>query len=156
AVFFRDQSGEKSRLGQCRDEFVRIGALAIERAPVFAGEVGTQRPHRFADRREIGAMTGMRLVRGHDCIRLKRTILHLSRLRGRSAREARREGACGGKVCASLEAAGPLPTLPRRRGRDFAAYALISARPLLMAITSRSTTRERKLTTAPSRHISVR
>ena len=35
-------------------------------------------------------------------------------------------------------------------------YSAISARPLLIATTSRSTTRERKLTTGPSRHISVR
>src|ERR1700727_5000 len=36
------------------------------------------------------------------------------------------------------------------------AHGFTSARPLLTAMTSRSTTLARKLTTAPSRHISVR
>ena len=76
-------AARKPALVKRRDEFVRIGALAIERAPVFAGKIRAQRAHRLADRRELG---GFR----HD---------------------------------------------------------LTSARPLLTAITSRSTTRERKLTT---------
>ena len=92
AILFRDERGEKTRLGQRGDEFARIGTLAIEPPPILAGEIGAQRPHRFADRCKIGGF-------GHD-----RT----------------------------------------------------SARPLLIAITSRSTTRARKLTTSPSRHISVR
>ena len=49
AVFFRDQRGEIAGLGQRRDEFGRIGALAVERAPVFAGELGAQRAHAVAD-----------------------------------------------------------------------------------------------------------
>ena len=92
AVFFRDQRGEKAGLGQSGDEFFRIGALAIERPPIFAGKIRAQRAHRVADRRKVGAF-------GHG---------------------------------------------------------FTSARPLLMATTSRSTTRARKLTTSPSRHISVR
>ena len=85
-------AARKPALVKRRDEFLRIGALAIERPPIFAGKIGAQRPHRLADRREVGAF-------GHG---------------------------------------------------------LTSARPLLMAMTSRSTTRARKLTTSPSRHISVR
>src|SRR5262249_37794320 len=49
----RDQRGEESGLGQRRDELGRIGALAVERAPVFAGELGAERAHRFADLREV-------------------------------------------------------------------------------------------------------
>src|SRR6202034_26829 len=92
AEFFGYERGKKAGFGQSGDEFFRIGALAIERPPIFAGKIGAQRADRFADRREIGAF---------------------------------------------------------RHGRT-------AARPLLTAITSRSTTRERKLTTSPSRHISVR
>ena len=54
AVLLRDQRGEKARFGQRRDELGRIGALAIELPPIFAGEIGAQCPHRFADRGEIG------------------------------------------------------------------------------------------------------
>ena len=96
AVFFRDQRGEKAGLGQRGDEFLRIGALAVERAPVFAGKFRAQRAHRLAD---VGEFAGRR-------------------------------------VCSVT--------------------CFTSARPLLMAMTSRSTTRARKLTTSPSRHISVR
>ena len=92
AVLFRNESGEKAGFGQRRDELGRIGALAIEPPPIFAGEIGAQCPHRFADRGEIG------------CVSHERT----------------------------------------------------SARPLLMAMTSRSTARARKLTIWASRHISVR
>ena len=91
-VLFRYKSSEKASFGQRRDELGRIGALAIEPPPIFAGKIGAQCPHRFADRGEIG------------CVSHGRT----------------------------------------------------SARPLLMAMTSRSTTRARKLTISPSRHISVR
>ena len=34
----RDQRGQKPGLGQRGDEFGRIGALAVERAPIFTGE----------------------------------------------------------------------------------------------------------------------
>ena len=96
AVFLGDQRGEEAGLRQRIDEVDRIGALAIEVAPVLAGEAGAQRPHRGAD---AGDLFGF-----------------------------------------------------ARSGHQLA----ISARPLLSATTSRSTTRARKLTTAPSRHISVR
>ena len=49
AVFFRDERGEIAGFGQRRDEFGRIGALAVERAPVFAGKLGAQRAHAVAD-----------------------------------------------------------------------------------------------------------
>ena len=96
AVFFRDQRGEIAGLGQRGDEVLRIGALAVERAPVFAGELGAQRAHALAD---VGVIDVACLLMPH-------------------------------------------PT--------------ISARPLLIATTSRSTTRARKLATLPSRQISVR
>jgi hypothetical protein len=38
AVLLRDQDGEVARLGQRGDELGRIGALAVEPAPVLAGE----------------------------------------------------------------------------------------------------------------------
>ena len=53
AVFLRDQRGEEAGLGQRRDELGRIGALAVELAPVFAGKAGAERAHRGPDRREI-------------------------------------------------------------------------------------------------------
>src|SRR5580698_1430163 len=92
AIFFGNESGEKSGLGQRRDELFRIGSLTVDPAPVLAGKIRAQRTHRLADRSEVGAFD----------------------------------------------------------------HGLTSARPLLTATTSRSTTRERKLTTLPSRHISVR
>ena len=46
AVFLGDQRGEKAGLGQRRDELRRIGALAVELAPVFAGKPGAERAHR--------------------------------------------------------------------------------------------------------------
>ena len=51
-IFFRDEDREEASLGQSGDEFARIGALAIEFAPVFAGEARAQTPHRFADFRK--------------------------------------------------------------------------------------------------------
>src|SRR6267378_1774112 len=42
AIFFGDQHREISGLGQCIDERAGIGHLAIERAPVFAGELGAE------------------------------------------------------------------------------------------------------------------
>src|SRR5690349_19131018 len=107
AVLFGNERGEEPGFGQRRDELFRISALAIEAAPIFAGKIRAQRPHRFTDRREV-------LVAGV----LGRVYRHLT-----------------------------LQTCNHSRS---------SARPLLTAITSRSTTRERKLTIAPSRHISVR
>ncbi len=102
AVFFRNERGEIAGLGERGDEFLRIGALAVERAPVFAGEFGAKRAHAVADVGEVLAVGG--------------SLAHLQ--------------------------------------------AFSSARPLLIAMTSRSTTRARKLTTEPpvvfSRHISVR
>ena len=56
AIFLRDQRGEKAGLGQRRDEFIRIGPLAIELAPIFAGKIGAQRAHGLADRCEVGVM----------------------------------------------------------------------------------------------------
>jgi hypothetical protein len=52
-VLFRDQRGEEPCFGERRDEFAGIGALAIESAPVFAGKLGAERPHRLADLREL-------------------------------------------------------------------------------------------------------
>ena len=100
AVFFRDQRGEIAGFGQRGDEFGRIGALAVERAPIFAGKLGAQRAHAgFADVGVVGIVARLQLIVGTHTI---------------------------------------------------------SARPLLIAITSRSTNRARKLTTLPSRQISVR
>ena len=45
AVFLRDQRREIAGLGQRCDELGRIGALAVELAPVFAGKLGAQRAH---------------------------------------------------------------------------------------------------------------
>ena len=100
AVLFRDQRGEEARVCQHFDEFRRIAALPIERAPIFAGKGHAQAAHRFADRRIVVVMDV--------------GVSHATD------------------------------------------YSAISARPLLIATTSRSTTRARKLTTVPSRHISVR
>src|SRR5688500_18175007 len=91
AVLLRDQRGEKTRLGERLNEFGWIDAIAVQSSPILARKAGAQRPHRLADRREVG-------------------ITH---------------------------------------GRT-------SARPLFMTMTFRSGTSARKLTTAPSTHISVR
>src|ERR1700722_9060362 len=56
-----------------------------------------------------------------------------------------------GKICAERA-----DRFADRRKLGAFIHDLISARPLLTATTSRSTTRVRKLTTGPSRHISVR
>src|SRR5262249_58445282 len=58
AVLLRDQRGQKARLGERRHEFVRIGALAVELAPVFAGKIGAQRAHRLADGGEVVVRSG--------------------------------------------------------------------------------------------------
>src|ERR1700732_1343532 len=52
------RTARKPDLGERRHEVRRIGALAVEAAPVFAREAGAQRAHRLADRRDIlGART---------------------------------------------------------------------------------------------------
>ncbi len=53
AVFFGDQRGEIAGLGERGDELGRIGALAIERAPVFAGKLGAERAHAGRGCRQI-------------------------------------------------------------------------------------------------------
>ena len=93
AILLRDQRREEAGLGQRFDECGGISALAIECAPVFAGEISAQRAHAVTDGGEIvGVVT----------------------------------------------------------------HQFTSARPLLIATASRSTTRARKLTISPSRQISVR
>ncbi len=62
AVFFRDQRGEIAGLGQSGNEFGRISALAVERAPVFAGEFGAERAHTLAD---VGVRIGVGMGLGH-------------------------------------------------------------------------------------------
>ena len=62
AEFLRDQRGEIAGLRERGDEFGRIGAFAIERAPVVAGELGAQRAHALAD---IGVFVGFGAVFGH-------------------------------------------------------------------------------------------
>ena len=49
AVFFGNQDGKKALLRQPFDEGGRIGAFAVERAPVFAGKVATEPGDRVAD-----------------------------------------------------------------------------------------------------------
>src|SRR6185437_11418007 len=53
AVFFRDQRCEIARLRERGNEFGRIASIAIVRAPIFAGKLGTQRAHRGADIGEV-------------------------------------------------------------------------------------------------------
>jgi hypothetical protein len=54
AVLFGDERGQKARLGQRRDEFRRIAALAIKLASVLHEKAGAHRAHILADRRVIG------------------------------------------------------------------------------------------------------
>jgi hypothetical protein len=49
AKLFGDERGEIAGFSERTHELGRIGALAVERAPVFAGELGAQRAHRLAD-----------------------------------------------------------------------------------------------------------
>ena len=49
AIVFRDQCGEVAGFGERGDEVARIGAFAVERAPVFAGKFGAQRADAGAD-----------------------------------------------------------------------------------------------------------
>src|SRR5436309_1475135 len=53
--------GQKPGLGQRRDEFARIAALAVELAPVFALEAGAERAHRRADLRKVAGFVGVGL-----------------------------------------------------------------------------------------------
>ena len=53
AVFLRDQRGQEPGVGERGDEFGRIGALAVERAPILAGEPGAERANGLADLREL-------------------------------------------------------------------------------------------------------
>ncbi len=41
-IFFRNQSGQISRIGQRSDELFRVGPLAIHLAPVFIGILGAK------------------------------------------------------------------------------------------------------------------
>jgi len=59
AVGFRDECCEKARFRQGCDEIGRIGALAVELAPIFAGKLRTQAPDRRADLRVVGADFGV-------------------------------------------------------------------------------------------------
>ena len=61
-VFLGNERGEKASLGQRLDEFRRIGALAIDLAPILAGEFRANRPHRLPDWRQLGLVGG---ARGH-------------------------------------------------------------------------------------------
>ena len=54
AVLLGDQCGEIAGLGQRVDELGRIGAVAIQLAPVFAGEAG-------AELGDFGADLGVRI-----------------------------------------------------------------------------------------------
>ena len=49
AIFLGDQGREIAGLGQRIDELGRIGHLAVELAPVFAGELGAELRDRVAD-----------------------------------------------------------------------------------------------------------
>ena len=62
AVFLGDQRGEKAGLGQRVDELGRIGALAVELAPVFAGKVRAQRAHRLADAGDLLAVACIAII----------------------------------------------------------------------------------------------
>src|SRR6266498_1461690 len=53
AILFRDQRGEEAGLGERRDELGRIAALAVERAPIFARELGAEGANGLADLCEI-------------------------------------------------------------------------------------------------------
>src|SRR5262245_16703126 len=64
AILFRDQRGEEARVRERRDEFARVGALAIEPAPIFARKLGAEGANRFADLREI-VVRGTKLGLGH-------------------------------------------------------------------------------------------
>src|SRR5262249_31570442 len=59
-----DQSREEARLGERRDELGGIGALAVERAPIFAWVLGAERAYRLADLRELVGY-GLRLRVDH-------------------------------------------------------------------------------------------
>jgi hypothetical protein len=65
AIFFRDQRGQETRVGERRDEFGRIGALAVEAAPIVTGELGAKRANGSADLREfVGTLADIGVI-GH-------------------------------------------------------------------------------------------
>src|SRR5262249_46855717 len=84
AIVFRDQRGEKTRFSERRDEFGRIGALAVKRAPVFAGELGAKRANGLADLREV-LVGGTKLGLGH---RFQTAFTIISRRRDLRTRSA--------------------------------------------------------------------
>ena len=58
AILLGNERGEVAGLGERSNEFGRIGALAVERAPVFARKLGAERAHAGAD---IGEFFGSAL-----------------------------------------------------------------------------------------------
>src|SRR6185369_11009342 len=64
SILLRDEGGEVTSLCQRGYELSRIGALSIQRAPVFAGKLGAERAHAIAN---IGKflMLGATLFHGH-------------------------------------------------------------------------------------------
>ena len=59
AVLLGDQHAEEAALGHGLDEGGGVGALAIQLAPVGAGEAGAQGGDRLADRAEGGVVEGI-------------------------------------------------------------------------------------------------
>src|SRR6185312_10457184 len=132
----------------------RIGAVAVELAPVFAGEPVAQRAHALANVR-VGLVGG--LVLGHLCsANVRHGYLSPRAGRGRPAVASAKAGRVRRpyRKCQPLETPPHPDPLPASGERE-QGYRT-SARPLLIAITSRSTTRARKLAIPPSRQISVR
>src|SRR5262249_56860532 len=78
AIVFRDQRGEKTRLRERRDELGRIGALAVEVAPIFAWKLGAKGANGLADLREV-LVRGTTLGLGH---RFQTALAIVSRRRG--------------------------------------------------------------------------
>src|SRR5262249_19572589 len=78
AIFLRDQRGEKTRLRERRHELGRIGALAVEVAPIFAGKLGAKGANGLADLREV-LVRGTTLGLGH---RFQTALTIVSRRRG--------------------------------------------------------------------------
>ena len=81
AIFLGNQDGEKTFLRQTFDEGGRIGALAVERAPVFAGKIAAELGDRVANLGMVG-----RRARGHSrlspCRWLMRVAASRACLRG--------------------------------------------------------------------------
>src|SRR5262249_37336568 len=58
-VLLRDERGQEAGVGERLHEGGRIGAVAVERAPILAGKFFAQCPHRRADLREVlGVVAG--------------------------------------------------------------------------------------------------